>query len=99
MEKNCKLIVALVRQKLISLVAKDDLEGASGLLSELAEICDERRADEVAILRRGISEITREQLLGKVGFKEASEVKNRLADRLLGIANSFSQNMANENDF
>lgn len=98
MTKDYKRIIALVRQKLKSLVAQDDLDGAAGLLSELAEICDERRTDEVAILRRGISDLNKEWCLGKISFEEASKAKNQLADRLLGIAKSFSQNAAYEND-
>jgi len=82
-------IIALARRELTSLVAKNDLEEASGLLAELAEICDGRQSDLVAVLRRGISELEQESLLGTISFEEKFRVRNQLADRLLGIARSF----------
>lgn len=91
MVKNRKRTIALVRRELQLLVAEDSLEEAADLLSELAEICDERMCDDVAILRRGISGLNREMHLGKIGFTEATQERNRLSDRLLNIAKNLSQ--------
>lgn len=88
MGKNFKHTITLVRRRINFLVAQNALGEAADLLQELSEICDEK-ADEVIVLKRGISELEQERCLGKIGFKEASEIKNELADRLLRIAKSL----------
>lgn len=97
--KNFKHIIALVRREIKNLVAQNALGEAADLLQELSEMCDEERADEVTVLKRGISDLEQERRLGKIDFREASAIKNELADRLLGIAKALFQYANSENAY
>ncbi len=90
MGKNVSPIFLLVQDKIFFLVTEDDLCEAIKYLFELVKIYQKNRLSEVTVLARGISDLKKECLLGKIGFKEASEIKNQLADRLLGITLSIS---------
>ena len=97
MEKNGEPITGSDKLKFRKLVAQGDLMGAADLLWKFAENYNEELVDEVVIIECGLSDLNKERRSGKIGFKEASEMKNQFADRLLGIAKSLFQYANREN--
>jgi hypothetical protein len=91
MESDFRQISLLARKEIKNLVGENQLDQVSSLLRELAELCGGETTNEVVVLRRGISELDHVCRLGSLSFKESSEEKNRLANRLLAILENLAR--------
>lgn len=90
MEKKFKLVINLVQNEIREQVAKNKLHKALDFLYELAELCGEDDLNDVIILRRRVNAIEDERFSGRISFKEAEEICNRLATGILGVAKNMS---------
>lgn len=85
MESDFRQISLLARREIKRLVGENQLDQASSLMGELAELHGGEATNEVVILRRSISELNHACRLGGLGFEESSRMKNQVAGRLLAI--------------
>lgn len=93
MTKKFKHIVFLTRQEIINLVSQADLGEASEYLWELAEMCNQAKSNEVVALKCSINRLEKERLSGTLDFQTISMEENKLAVRLLGIAQSLIESV------
>lgn len=79
----------IIRQNVRHLVAKNKLGEAVDYLWKYAEQDDEESLDDIVVLKRNITDVENECLLGKIGLEKACKMKNQLAERILIMAKNL----------